>query len=94
MLVCHMEVHDEVDRPHSVCEKSHQLDASAPLTLVVVHLCVLYLGGCVEEVHKLLYGPIVSLFDARVSSIGGNVVTEAQCQVRDSCSHRSRTAKP
>ncbi len=62
-----MEVHDEVDRPHGVGEKSHQLDVSAPLTSVVVHLCVLYLGGCVEEVHELLYGPIVSLLDARVS---------------------------
>ena len=38
MRVCYTEVHSEVDRPLSDCQKSRKLDVSTPLTSTAGHL--------------------------------------------------------
>ena len=54
MLVRDSEVHDEVDRTHSVGKISRQLNVSTPLTPTPDHLGCLDLGSCVKEVSELL----------------------------------------
>ena len=51
-LVHDVEVHDEVDRPHSVSEIRIHLEVSTPLTRLLT-TCWSLPSSCTEEVHQL-----------------------------------------